>query len=257
MNLRVVIAVNAAHRTTGTRQAAGLAERSGLHAVAGAFFEIELPFIQCRRRATGNADPVTAGLAWRLGFNRFARLECGIRHHQGAIGKPSAPLGIDADLERRRVMPARKLTQTLQPYRVRTWIDDFAGVFRLACGEPVPHGLNAEIIDRVFRIDSRCGDAFPEFSARVADQDELARRNRGGAGGPDRCRQVRRKAVDIEDRLPVQAGGIEQGIVEGLQFFHGFRCMPMTAEGKSCSGCERVYEWPEDNCMRIRTSLAK
>ena len=123
---------------------------SGLLAVSGALCEIELPAFQGRGRAAGDADPVTAGLAGRLAFDRLAWLEFGVGHYQGTIGKPCAPLGIDADLERCRVMPTGQFSKALQPDRVRARINDFAGVLRLACGKPMLHGLNTEIIDGIF-----------------------------------------------------------------------------------------------------------
>ena len=109
-----------------------------------------------------------------LAVDRFAWFESRIRHHYGAVRKPGTPFLVDAYHEWRSVMPSGQLAEPLQADQLRSWVKDFIGVMRLALRKPLPDGLHGEIVDWIFRFDSRSADGFPQPSAGVADQDELA-----------------------------------------------------------------------------------
>ena len=131
-NLGVAITVLAADRAGDARQASALAQRIGLFSVSRARAEVELP---ARQRAGGTmraADLAGATVAGCTAGLRLARLERSIGQHQRTIGEPGAPLMVDADPQRGRMMPSGQITQTLQADCRRAGIEDFKTLLRQA-----------------------------------------------------------------------------------------------------------------------------
>lgn len=222
-DLLVGITVFPAYGATGTRHAGIGAARAFLLAIADAFLQVELSALHGAGRAARDADPVIAACAGRCAFDSPGRLEMCIGQHRGTIGVPAAPLAIDTDHERAWMMPAGELAEALQADGTGAGIKDVVAVVRLACCEPLPYGVDGEVVDGVGRVDAGSLHALPEFPAGVADQDELAAGHSGiavlaqGGGG------FRREVVDIEYGLKEEAGVVEQGGVEGLNGVHGSR----------------------------------
>ena len=175
-----------------------------------------MPCLQRVGRAGGDAGARCAGRAGATLVQRRRRDEVGVGNRHGPVGVPAAPFDIDADHDRRRLVPAGQFAQRLQTDGLLAREQDAATLPRQLLGEPAFDGAHAVIVDRVVAADAGCLHAFPQPSSGVAEEDQLPLASLRCQLGDDVLRQV----GQVEDELPVEPGRIQDVGGKGLALTH-------------------------------------
>ena len=117
----------------------------------------------------------------------------------GAVGKPAPPLGINADHERRWVMPAGQGAQLLQADRGIAGVEEAVTVDGKVGSKNLCNRLDDVSIDGVFARAVGGLYACPKALAAMAEQDQLAEI----AGVTQGLFDFLRQAVEGENMLPI------------------------------------------------------
>ena len=106
--------------------------------------------------------------------HRQKRQKISVCQNDGAVGKPATPFVVNADHERRRVMPAGQLAQLLQADRAVAGINDAVIVVGKMFGKNLRYGLENVIVNRILTRHAGSLNTRPKAFAAVPEQDQLA-----------------------------------------------------------------------------------